>query len=417
MKRLNSLGRYVAAIVVVAMISQTGCKKEKGYYDQQVVPSTSSLNTYQYLKSKTGVYDSLLLLVDKMGIAQTLIDSSITLFAPSNSSFQIAIANLNTVRRAAGQQSIYLTQLSAGDKLIVNPKLKAKAKQDSIMLDTLVSRYIIRRQFVANDFAIGDGQFISAVRGGFPMHGQRVFADAQGYQNGGSEIIEFANTKRSLFTAKWSKTTTTSVNIKTKNGVVHLLRPDHTFGFDEFTSRLTFVPPPPSVFDFKTDAFKVTFPSGLNYTDGGVSPGETLKRLFDGSVLTKFISRASVQNSWYPTLYWTPKNSAGVNVGRVANCYTMTSANDSKTYRGRDPREFAVDGTLDDPESTTAVWVQLDIRLDQDWTTNYQQKIFDFPNTVAYKGYRLRILRTGTGSTLDDLFQISEWTMNFREQL
>jgi hypothetical protein len=417
MKRSTLLGRFIAATVVVTMISQTSCKKENTFYKETPLSNSENLNTYQYLKSKTGVYDSLLLLVDKMGIAKTLQDSTVTLFAPQNSSFQIAITNLNVVRRAAGQPAVYLSQLAAGDKLITNSKLKAKAKQDSVMLDTLVSRYIIRNKYIANDFAIGDGQTISSVRGGFPMHGQRIYADAQGYQNGGSEVIEFANTKRSLFVATWSKTTTTSVNIKTKNGIVHLLRPDHTFGFDEFTSRMTFIPPPPSVFDLKNDLFKVTFPSALNYTDGQVSPGETLIRLFDRSVLTKFISKVSVQQSLYPTLYWTPRDDKGVNVGRISNCYTLTSANDSKTYRGRDPRAFAVDGTLDDPTSTTANWVQLDIRQEQDWTTNYQQKIFDFPNTVAYKGYRLRILLTGTGSTLDDLFQISEWTMNFREQL
>ena len=417
MKRSTLLGRYIAAMVVVAMIFQTSCKKEAGYHDQDNVINAADLNTYDYLKSKTGVYDSLLLLVDKMGIKKTLTDSIVTVFAPSNSSFQIAIANLNVVRRANGLTPIYLTQLAAGDKAITNTKLKAKAKQDSIMLDTMVSRYIIRKSYLANAFAVGDGQFINAVRGGYPMHAQRIYADAQGFQNGGSEVIEFANTKRSLFVKNWSKTTTTSVNIKTKNGIVHLLRPDHVFGFDEFVSRSTFVPPPPSVFDLKNDKIAVTFTAGSNYFDGQVSPGENLKKLLDGSVLTKFISFVDIGRSYYPTFTWTPKDKNGVNVGRVANCYTMTTANDSKLYRGRDPRAFKIEGTLGDPESTTATWVQLDIRQDQDWTTNYQQKTFDFPNTVAYKGYRLVILLTGTGSSLDNLFQISEWTMNYREQI
>jgi hypothetical protein len=417
MKRTILLGRYIAALVVVAMIFQTGCKKEKGHYNDTPVVSTLDLNTYQYLKSKTDIYDSLLLVVDKLGIAKTLTDSSVTLFAPQNSSFQIAIAGLNVVRGAAGQPPIYLTQMAAGGAGITNPKLKAKAIQDSVMLDTMVSRYIIRKQFLANAFAAGDGQFIASVRGGYPMHGQRVYADAEGYQNGGSEIIEFANTRRSLFVDKWKKTTTTSVNIKTKNGIVHLLRPDYPFGFEEFTSRMTYVPPPPSVFNLKNDVIKVTFVPASNYYDGQVSPGENLKKLLDGSVLTKFISNISIPNSYYPTFYWIPKNALGVNVGRVANCYTLTTANDSKLYRDRDPRAFSIEGTLDDPESATATWVQLDIRQDQDWTTNYQQKIFDFPNTVAYKGYRLKILLVGTGSSLGGLFQISEWTMNYREQL
>jgi hypothetical protein len=416
MKRSNLLGRYIAALAVLAVVSQTSCKKEKGFYNQQVVTSTASLNTYEYLKSKTGLYDSLLLLVDKMGIAKTLTDSTVTLFAPQNSSFQIAIANLNIVRRAAGQQAIYLSQLAAGDKMITDQKLKAKAKQDSVMIDTMVSRYIIRKKYVAANFAVGDGQFIAAVRGGFPMHGKRVFADAQGYQGGGSEIIQFSNTRRSLFVDRWQVTTTSSVNIETKNGIVHLLRPDHIFGFEEFVSRLTFVPPPPSVFKVRQDKFEVIFNPASGYSDGQVSSGENLTKLYDGSVLTKFISFVNPFLSYYPAFIWTPRDANGVNEARVANCYTITSANDSKNYRGRDPRAFRIEGTLD-PTAATVQWVQLDIRDDQDWTTNYQQKTFDFPNTVAYKAYRLTILRTGTGSTLDNLFQISEWTMNFREQL
>jgi uncharacterized surface protein with fasciclin (FAS1) repeats len=417
MKRSTLLGRYIAAMVVVAMIFQTSCKKEAGDYKTTPVASKVNLNTYEYLKSKTGVYDSLLLLVDKMGIKKTLTDSTVTVFAPSNSSFQIAIANLNIVRKTNGLTPIYLTQLAAGDKAVANIKLKAKAKQDSIMLDTLVSQYIIRKKYLANDFAVGDGQFIAAVRGGYPMHGQRIYADAQGFQNGGSEIIEFANTKRSLFVDRWKKATTTSVNIETTNGIVHLLRPDHPFGFEDFVSRMTFVPPPPSVFDLKNDKITVSFVPASNYFDGQVSPGENLKKLLDGSVLTKFISYVDIGRSYFPTFYWIPKDKNGVNVGRVSNCYTLTTANDSKLYRGRDPRAFKIEGTLDDPESTTAAWVQLDIRQDQDWTTNYQQKTFDFPNTIAYKGYRLVILLTGTGSSLDNLFQVSEWTMNYREQL
>lgn len=426
MKRSILFGKYIVAMAFVAVVFQTGCKREAGYYSSSPVVNTTNLNTYEYLKSKPGVYDSLLLLVDKMKIAKTLTDSTVTLFAPSNASFQIAVKNLNVVRAGIGQAPIYLTQLAAGDGPVTDPKLKPKAKRDSTQLDTLVSRYIIRNQYVSNDFTIGDGQFIKSVRGGYPMHAQRVYADAEGFQNGGSDIIEFANTKRSLFVAKWSKTTTTSVNIKTKNGMVHLLRPDHIFGFDEMVSRLTLVPPPRNVFDYKNDKFTVSWPPNSGYFDGQVSSGETLKKALDGSVLTKFISNFNQGSAYYPTLSWFPRKADGTYEGRVANSYTMTTANDSKLYRDRDPRDFKVEGTLGvqdpitgvwDPTAAGAVWVLLDVRQDQDWTTNYQQKIFDFVNTVPYRGYRITITRNGTGSSLGNLFQISEWTMNYREQL
>jgi hypothetical protein len=426
MKRSILFGKYIVAIAFVAVIFQTGCKREAGYYNSTPVVSTTNLTTYEYLKSKQGVYDSLLLLVDKMKIAKTLTDSTVTLFAPSNSSFQIAIKNLNAVRAGIGQNPIYLTQLAAGDKPVTDPKLKPKAKRDSISLDTLVSKYIIRTKYLSSDFTVGDGLYVKSVRGGYPMHAQRVYADAEGFQNGGSDIIEFANTKRSLFVVKWSKTTTTSVNIKTKNGIVHLLRPDHVFGFDELVSRLTLVPPPENKFNYKTDKFAVSFTAGSGYFDGQVSSGETLIKVLDGSVLTKFISNFNQGSAYYPTLSWFPRTAAGAYEGRVSNSYTMTTANDSKSYKDRNPRDFKVEGTLGvlqpdgityDPTVSTAVWVLLDVRQDQDWNTNYQQKVFDFVNTVPYRGYRITITRNGTGSTLGTLFQISEWTMNYREQL
>jgi hypothetical protein len=407
MKRSILFGRYLVAIVIATVILHTGCKREVGDHGSTPIINTTNLSTYDYLKSKPGVYDSLLLLIDKLGIKQTLVDSNVTLFAPSNASFQIAIKNLNTIRSTIGQAPIYLTQLAAGGAGITIPKAKSKAKRDSAHLDTMVSRYIIRKQFTANDFSIGDGQVIYSVRGAYPMHGQRVFADAEGLIGGGSEVIEFANTKRSLFVSKWSKTTTTSVNIKTKNGIVHLLTPEHVFGFDEFVSRMTLVPPPPVIFDLKNDVLFPLWPGDSGEFDGRVSAGETFKRCLDGSVLTKFICNWSSGNNTF--MYWFPK------VPKICNAYTMTTANDSKSYRERDPRAWILEATLDPNPTPSSTYVTIDTRQDQDWTTNYQQKIFDFPNTVAYTGYRMRIVQIGTGSSNGTLFQISEWTMNYRD--
>jgi len=60
-------------------------------------------------------------------------------------------------------------------------------------------------------------------------------------------VIDFSNTKGSKFVKFWSSTTTGSNNIETTNGIVHVVTPDHIFGFDEFVKRLTFVPPPPDL--------------------------------------------------------------------------------------------------------------------------------------------------------------------------
>lgn len=406
MKKSNFYSRFLAAALLPALMFQVGCKTETGYTNGKPVDNTTDLTTYAYLKSKPGVYDSLLFLVDKLGLQKTLEDSTITTFAPSNLSFQIAIKNLNEVRKSQNKPAVFLKDIVSGLALLSKDLPKAKA--DLAHIDTMTARYIIRKQFLSSDFSVGDGQTILSVRHGYPMHGQRLYADGQGWQNGGSEIIEFANTKRSVFVPNWSKTTTSSVNIKSKNGIIHLLRPDHVFGFDEFVRRLTLVPPPTNLTFGDMIAYNNALPKPATppysvkfngtYVDGNVSGGERIDKLFDNNVLTKFIAKFTDEGN-APTII-TYKFFGGP---AVANVYTMTSANDSHP---RDPKSWRLEGSLDGTN-----WVQLDTRQDIDFNSYFETKIFDFPNTVAYTYYRLTIL-TNHG---DGLFQMAEWTMNFRQ--
>jgi len=408
MKKSILFGKCLLGFAFVAMIFQAGCKREEGYYNTSDINNETSLNTYEYLKSKPGVYDSLLFLIDKLKMKDILSNEEVTLFAPSNLSFQIAIKNLNDVRRAQGKPALYLAGIARGVLPGMAKRDIAKAIADSSHLDTMVSKYIIKKLFIANDFAIGDGQTIFSVRGDYPMHGLRVFADAQGWQNGGSSIIEFANTKRSIFVPNWSKTTTTSVNIKTKNGMVHLLRNDHIFGFDEFVNRITLVPPPPNLFTYPKGGTWFIRWDNVNTVDGSTSSGEKFIKVLDNNFQTKML------NSFNPNdnkiyMNWMP------DVATVSNSYTITSANDSKTYIDRDPKAWRLEATNDPLPVPFSIngqnWTVLDTRQDQKFTTNYQQKIYDFVNTRAYKHYRLVFLQNNGGGVI----QISEWTMNLRE--
>ncbi|NRF37981.1 hypothetical protein [Pedobacter foliorum] len=395
MKKSSLYSRYLVAFLFSAIIFQMGCKKEKGYYQTPNINSGTNLDIYDYLKSKPGVYDSLLLVIDKLKMEGTLRDSAITIFAVSNSSFQIAIKNLNDARRANNKKAIYLTELASGKSPNIDQE---KAKNDSIHLDTLVSRYIIKGLFKSTDFSVGDGRDLASIRGSYPMHGKRQYADAQGMQNGGPEVIEFANTKRSVFTPNWAFAYTSSVNIQAKNGIIHLVQPDHVFGFDEFVRRLTFIPPPKSVFDLVLDKFYVTF-NNPDYKDGTADPGENFTKLFDNNVLTKFICHFNVQNVKPVTWTWEAHEPI------VSNVYTLTTANDSQQYP-RNPTSWKVEGSQD-----RLTWTILDTRQDMKFESNFQNKIYDFNNVVAYKYYRIVFLSNAG----DDLFQMSEWTMNFRK--
>ncbi|RZL18785.1 MAG: ATP/GTP-binding protein [Pedobacter sp.] len=406
MKKSNCYSRFLVAALMPLLMFQVGCKTEDTYSNAQPVNTSTELTTYAYLKSKPGIYDSLLFLVDKLGLQKTLEDSTITTFAPSNLSFQIAIKNLNEVRKTQNKPAVYLKDIVSGLALL--PKDLQKAKEDLKHIDTMTARYIIRKSFLSSDFSVGDGQTILSVRHGYPMHGQRLYADSQGWQNGGSEIIEFANTKRSVFVPNWSKTTTSSVNIKSKNGIIHLLRPDHVFGFDEFVRRLTLVPAPTNLIFADMTAYNAALPKPATppysvrfnggYVDGNVSAGERIDKLFDNNVLTKFIAEFT-SNGNAPT-YITYKF---FGPPAVANVYTITSANDNHP---RDPKSWRLEGSLDGTN-----FVQLDTRQDVVFSSYFETKLYDFPNTVAYQYYRLTILSNAG----DGLMQVAEWTLNFRQ--
>lgn len=393
MKKSNLYYGIFSALFLCALLFHTGCIKEKGYYSTPNLNSGTTLDTYAYLKSKPGVYDSLLLVIDKLGMAKILRDSTVTLFAVSNAGFQIAIKNLNNIRKAKGKEAIFLSQLVSGKSLVMADI--AKAKSDSAHVDTMVSQYIIKGLYKSGDFTVGDGQNIFSVRGNYPMHGKRVYADAQGMQKGGPEIIEFANTKRSVFVPNWASATTSSVNIKTRNGMVHLLEPDHVFGFDEFVKRLTLIPPPQNLFLNIGSEFSFKF-ENPNEIDGRISPGEKFVKVHDGNVLTKFLTPFNANNGkvW---MQWTSKDPV------VSNVYTLTSANDAQ---GRDPKSWKLEGSMDGIN-----FVTLDTQQDQIFESRFQTKIYDFDNKIAWKHYRITIL-TNRG---DWLFQLAEWTMNYRK--
>ncbi len=395
-KAILSKGYQTVLFFAVVLLCFGSCSPEDGYYQTANVSQGTSLNTYDYLKSKVGVYDSLLFVIDKLGMQKAVRDSGVTVFAVSNEGFQIAIKNLNDVRRGQGRNSIYLADIVKGAKGVAAKDI-GKAKADSLNLDTLVSKYIIKGVYNSGDFALGDGQTVKSIHGEFPMHAKRVFSDAQGNENGGSEIIEFSNTKRSLFVANWESSTTTSVNIKTKNGMVHLLQSDHVFGFNEFVRRMTFIPPPENLFLRGGNKYFLHYEDPAFEANPIVNDvNERFEKLFDNNLATKWTYNGFNNISKRFTMFWRAPEPT------VANSYTLVSAND---VPNRDPKAWRLEASND-----STAWVILDTRQEIKFDQRYQRRVFDFENETAYKWYRLFMVQNAG----EQFFQAAEWTMNFR---
>lgn len=356
-----------AAMLMLLTLGYTACKKNGGYYDAADENTAFTGNTYEYLKSKPGVYDSLLVAIDRMGLKSTLTDSNVTLFAVSNPSFQLALTNLNTLRKRTDKDPLFLANI------------------DGIQLDTMVSYYIIRGRRPSDSLVLQDGLDLKSVRFGYPMHAKLNRRSASGQVAAGPEVIEFANTKRSKFIRNWAMSTTASNNIKTKNGLVHVISPDHIFGFDEFVTRLTFVPPPPNLMSLIGGTLTVHHDN-----NGGANSGEGSKKVIDGDDHTKFLADLNGR-LWMQFELKTPE---------VSSVYTLTSANDSPE---RDPRAWTYEGSNDGSN-----WVELHRVSNFFFEERYQPKVFRCDNKVAYKYYRVDITELRSGG----VFQLAEWTIN-----
>ncbi|WPU91526.1 fasciclin domain-containing protein [Mucilaginibacter sabulilitoris] len=366
---MKKLIKYMSALkpLLLVILLQSACKKDGGYHNAIDISTKFSGNTYEYLKSKPGVYDSLLAVIDRTGLKQTLADSNVTLFAVTNSSFQLALNNLNTLRRQGDKDPLFLANI------------------DGVQLDTMVSYYIIRGKRTTDSLLLQDGLDLYGVRFGYPMHGRVSKISASGLTGGGPDVIEYSNTKRSKFIRNWATTTTGSNNISTRNGIVHVVSPDHIFGFDEFVSRLTFVPPPPNLMALIGGKLTV-----LRDNNGGPDNGEGSKKVIDGDDHTKFL--ADLQGRLWMQFE--------LNEPEVSGVYTLTSANDAPE---RDPKAWTYEGSNDGK-----IWTELDRRSNFFFEERYQTKVFRCPNTTAYKFYRVDITELRDGG----LFQLAEWTIN-----
>ncbi|MET4080947.1 putative surface protein with fasciclin (FAS1) repeats [Pedobacter sp. UYP30] len=366
MKNLKTyLGMFSAVLLVLALYS--GCKKDGGYYEAVAKDATFNGTTYEYLKSKPGIFDSLIKVIDRMDLKATLNDSDVTLFAVTNPSFQLALNNLNRLRKQSDKDALFLANI------------------DGVQLDTMTSYYIVKGKITTDSLALQDGRFLTGVRQNYPMHASVTRRSASGQVTAGPEVINFDNTKRSKFTRNWATATTASNNIKTQNGIVHVLNSDHIFGFDEFVKRLTFVPPPPNL--MRTIGGKLTV---LHESNGGATNGEGSLKVIDGDDHTKFL--ADLQGRLWMQFE--------LNTPAVSNIYTLTSANDAPE---RDPRAWTYEGSNDG-----STWTELDRVSNFFFEERYQQKVFLCKNTKPFKFYRIDITELRNSGT----FQLAEWSIN-----
>jgi hypothetical protein len=211
-------------ILPLLLLVNIGCEKgDEHYYNYNTEAPVYDGTIYEYLQSQAGVYDSLLLVLDRLPDLRAKLrnaDSSYTLFAVTNRSFDIALEALNTTRSLTGRSNLYLEDVGLVD------------------LDSMTNRYVIMEEFDTEQLSpFIDGQLVTSTKNNYKMHIQYRVLDASGFVGGGQQQLIFSDTNNSIFQRYWQRVNTSVVNVRTKNGIVHILSAGHDFGFSKFTSK------------------------------------------------------------------------------------------------------------------------------------------------------------------------------------
>lgn len=219
-KKVFFLSIMVAALACTSLLS---CKKNDDvYYNYENDLKEFDGNAMEYLRSQNGVYDSLLIVLDRLPDLQDLLENEkVTLFAVTNKSFQISVESLNAVRKRTNKAPLYL------------------AGMDVEQLEIMTSRYILMGEYTTADFEnYADGLLINSAKFNYPMHVLYEKADASGFIGGGPAVITFTDPKNSIFVRYWQRTPTNAVNIKTSNAIINVISPGHDFGFGDFVTKI-----------------------------------------------------------------------------------------------------------------------------------------------------------------------------------
>lgn len=213
--------KNIAGFVLGSFLCIVGCKKYDGYYAYENTEKVFEGSSLAYLQSKPGVFDSVLLVLDRLPyLKEAVASEKVTLFAPTNTTFQTAFSNLNLVRSNQNKSRLSIRDL----------EIKR--------LDTLMTKYIASGIVSTDSTLYIDGLFVNTYGIYHPMHAQRVKENASGLVDGGVEILYFSDTKDNSFQSQWVRASSQAVNIFTNNGVVHVLGGRHEFGFGDFLTKM-----------------------------------------------------------------------------------------------------------------------------------------------------------------------------------
>ena len=262
MNLIKSFFKHCRIFVLATTVLLTCCTDYESTYTNagfQIETRSFDGAIYDYLlqgDAELGIrYDSMMLLVNGItGRKELLSDESVelTVFAVPDESFQATVNTFNRVRQSSNRNGIQLHDLLIEPFVIMDsvyrPSTIDPMVNDTIVTerwydyrkqaDTLLCRYIFEGIYdlaaVSENFrGIEPGCIIYNIK----MNIQSERHPSSGILNIGMKRIIFSDMNNSKLTTEWIRSATQQIDIRTRNGVVHVLSTGHEFSFNEFFFR------------------------------------------------------------------------------------------------------------------------------------------------------------------------------------
>ncbi|WP_300596167.1 fasciclin domain-containing protein [Niabella sp.] len=211
--------KYYYILCLLSVVMSLSCKKDNAYRNDEPGGSKLPYNVYEYLQRQGQGFDSLLFIINRSGLKDTLASQNVTFFIPSDASIRSALVNYNNRRSGQGLAPVGLKDI------------------DSSSLRQLLEYYMVRGSWTAGAIAENrDGLYLRTVGDRSINVAQRT-TNAEGVAYGGSQVLKYSFTYSSKWEEDWSSSRTSTTDIRLSNGVAHVLEPGHIFGFGTFHIR------------------------------------------------------------------------------------------------------------------------------------------------------------------------------------
>jgi len=209
----------------IAMIFNA-CKKDY-YVDGGLAEAKYDGSIYDYLSSKPYLFDSVVQIIDLAGLKDVLSSDTVTFFCPTDQAIGDAMDALNDYRYGVVEDSVHIEDVSAE------------------VWKKFLSMYILKGKYTAATFPRVDPDNIFSYPGinyvmlnGYVLNIGLIYNDYGGAEAVGARILNVTDITYNPSNYKEDpRIQVMTSDIQPNNGVLHVLRNKHVFGFrgGEFT--------------------------------------------------------------------------------------------------------------------------------------------------------------------------------------